>query len=58
MLDRQPEPVRDFLLHCSILDRLNGPLCDAVTEGTDGQRMLEELERANLFLVPLDGERR
>lgn len=57
VLDRQPEPVREFLLRCSILDRLSGPLCDAVTEGSDGQRMLEELERANLFLVPLDDER-
>jgi LuxR family transcriptional regulator, maltose regulon positive regulatory protein len=50
--------VRTFLLETSILRRLTGPLCDAVTGRSDGQDMLEELERANLFLVPLDEERR
>jgi len=54
VLDRQPEPVRTFLLETSVLDRLCGPLCDAVTGGTDGQRLLEAVERANLFLMPLD----
>jgi LuxR family maltose regulon positive regulatory protein len=58
VLERQPDRVRRFLLETSILERLSGPLCDAVTGGTDGQAMLEELERANLFLVPLDEERR
>jgi LuxR family transcriptional regulator, maltose regulon positive regulatory protein len=54
VLDRQPAEVRGFLLETSILDRLSGALCDAVTGHTDGQAMLERLERANLFLVPLD----
>jgi LuxR family maltose regulon positive regulatory protein len=48
---------RAFLLRTSVLERLNGELCDAVTGDGDGQRMLEELERANLFLVALDDER-
>ena len=54
VLDRQPEHVRDFLLETSILERLSGALCDAVTGDDDGQAMLEAIERANLFLVPLD----
>jgi LuxR family maltose regulon positive regulatory protein len=58
VLERQPERIRTFLVRTSILERLSGPLCDAVTGGSDGQDMLEELERANLFLVPLDHERR
>ena len=45
-------------LRTSILERLCGPLCDAVTGGSDGQARLEELERANLLIVPLDDERR
>jgi LuxR family transcriptional regulator, maltose regulon positive regulatory protein len=58
VLERQPEPVRAFLLQPSVLERLSGPLCDAVTGAPGGQDMLEALERANLFLVPLDEERR
>src|SRR6266508_896568 len=58
VLERQPDRVRAFLLETSVLERLSGPLCDAVTGGSDGQDMLEELERANLFLVPLDEQRR
>jgi LuxR family transcriptional regulator, maltose regulon positive regulatory protein len=58
VLDRQPEPVRRFLLETSILDRLTGPLCDAVTGEPGGKVMLEWLDRANLFLVPLDDQRR
>ena len=58
VLSRQPSQVRDFLLRTSILDRLSGPLCDAVTGSTGSQAMLEHLDRANLFLVPLDGTRR
>jgi LuxR family maltose regulon positive regulatory protein len=58
VLDRQPEVVRRFLLETSILDRLTGPLCDAVTGGTGGRAMLDRLDRANLFLVPLDDQRR
>jgi len=58
VLERQPEHVRAFLLQTSILERLSGPLCDAVTGDSDGQSMLEALERANLFVVPLDEQRR
>jgi LuxR family maltose regulon positive regulatory protein len=54
VLERQPEQVRAFLLETSVLERLSGPLCDAVTGRTDGQAMLEAIERASLFLVPLD----
>ena len=58
VLERQPPEVRDFLLGTSVLERLTGPLCDAVTETSDSARMLEALERRNLFLVPLDDRRR
>jgi LuxR family transcriptional regulator, maltose regulon positive regulatory protein len=58
VLDRQPEEVRSFLVETSVLQNLSGELCDAVTGRPDGQQMLEGLERANLFLVPLDEERR
>lgn len=58
VLDRQPSEVRAFLLDTAVLDRLTGPLCDAVTETTGGARMLESLERRNLFVVPLDDQRR
>jgi LuxR family maltose regulon positive regulatory protein len=54
VLERQPPDVRSFLLETSVLERLSGGLCDAVTGRTDGQAMLEAIERANLFLVPLD----
>jgi len=57
VLDRQEPPVRQFLLETSILDRLSGPLCDAVTGGSNSQEMLERLLHANLFLIPLDEER-
>ena len=57
VLARQPEQVRDFLLDTAVLDRLTGPLCDSVTGRTDGSRVLEDLERDNLFLVPLDTQR-
>ena len=60
VLQRQAEPVQTFLLRTSILDRLCGPLCDAVLidDSASGQETLESLERANLFVVPLDNERR
>ena len=58
VLQRQPEPLRNFLLQTSILSRLTGPLCDAVTGGTGGNAMLEAVDRGNLFLVPLDDHRR
>src|SRR5215213_4512467 len=48
VLQRQPERIRSFLLQTSILDRLNVPLCDAVTGQQDGRGMLEALERGNL----------
>lgn len=57
VLQRQPERVRSFLLQTSILDRLSGPLCDAVNGRKSGKRMLEALERGNLFVVPLDDKR-
>jgi len=52
-----PEAVRVFLLRTSILDQLGGPLCDAVRGAADSEEILAWLERANLFLMPLDGER-
>jgi LuxR family maltose regulon positive regulatory protein len=58
VLDRQPQAVHQFLLQTSIVDRLSGPLCDAVTSRDGSQAMLAALERANLFLVPLDDRRR
>ena len=61
VIDRQPERLRAFLLRTSILDQLCGPLCDAVVEegaDVDSEALLAELERANLFLIPLDDERR
>ena len=58
VLSRQPEDVREFLLKTSIVETLSGPLCEALTDTTDGQEMLEWLERNNLFLVPLDDEGR
>jgi LuxR family maltose regulon positive regulatory protein len=57
VLLRQPEPVRSFLLQTAILDRLNGPLCDAVTGQADGAARLEALHRGNFFVVPLDDTR-
>jgi LuxR family transcriptional regulator, maltose regulon positive regulatory protein len=74
VFDRQPPHIQSFLLQTSILDRLSGPLCDAVLEreirdwrleiaqspisNFQSQAILEHLERANLFIVPLDQERR
>jgi LuxR family maltose regulon positive regulatory protein len=57
VLRHQPDPVRGFLLQSAVLDRLAGPLCDAVTGRDDGSDMLMALERANLFIVPLDDRR-
>lgn len=58
VLDRQPADIRSFLLDTSILDRLSGPLCAAVTGRGDARAVLEGLERSNLFLVALDDRRR
>jgi ATP/maltotriose-dependent transcriptional regulator MalT len=68
VLNRQPDAIQSFLLRTSILDRLCGPLCDAVLEdaaprdapeerSSQSQAALEQLERSNLFLIPLDAER-
>jgi LuxR family transcriptional regulator, maltose regulon positive regulatory protein len=58
VLARQPQPLRAFLVRTSILERLSGSLCDAVLETTDSAEVLVELERTNLFLIPLDEHRR
>src|SRR5437588_3197920 len=57
VLQRQPEDVRSFLLQTSILDRLHGPLCNAVTGQQEGSDRLASLERGNFFVVPLDEQR-
>lgn len=57
ILDQQPDEVLTFLLRTSVLERLCGPLCDAVTGTRDGQEMLEWIERSNAFLMPLDARR-
>jgi LuxR family transcriptional regulator, maltose regulon positive regulatory protein len=54
VLDGQPDHLVRFLLETSVLERLCGPLCEAVTGRADSQALLEQVERANLFLVPLD----
>jgi LuxR family maltose regulon positive regulatory protein len=58
VLARQTEAQKTFLLQTSILDRLCGPLCDAVTGQQDGRQTLEQLKAANLFIVSLDDQRR
>lgn len=60
VLQKQPEDLQGFLLHTSILNRLSGSVCDALwrDEKTSGQERLEYLEHANLFVIPLDNERR
>ena len=67
VLDRQPAGIQAFLLRTSILDRMCGPLCDAVLQEDGdlqnapagaGRETLRHLERANLFVIPLDNERR
>jgi LuxR family maltose regulon positive regulatory protein len=57
VFERQVPEMKDFLLKTSILERLSAPLCNTVAEKTDSQNMLEMLERANLFTVPLDQSR-
>jgi LuxR family maltose regulon positive regulatory protein len=54
VLSQQPEEIQQFLLQTSILDKLNGDLCNAVTGRSDGRALLERLLNANLFLIPLD----
>ncbi len=58
VLEQQPEDIRTFLMQTSILARLSGPLCDALTERTGSNSVLAQLETNNLFIIPLDDERR
>ncbi len=58
VLDQQPESTQTFLLQTSVLQRLSGALCDALTGQDHSQQTLEILERTNLFIIPLDDERR
>lgn len=57
VLSRQPADLRAFLLDVSILGTLTAPLCDAVSKRSDSRDMLERVERANLFLIPIDANR-
>jgi LuxR family maltose regulon positive regulatory protein len=57
VLERQPEELRGFLLRTSVLERLSGPLCDAVLETQGSAALLRQLEASNLFVVPLDDRR-
>jgi LuxR family maltose regulon positive regulatory protein len=57
VLNRQPDMLRDFLLRTSILERMSGALCDALTGRLDGQVTLERLDQGDLFIVPLDAQR-
>ncbi len=57
VLNHLPEYLQRFLLQTCLLERLSGPLCDAVTQQTNSQQMLNTLEKANLFIVLLDDER-
>ncbi|HEU4387331.1 MAG TPA: LuxR C-terminal-related transcriptional regulator [Blastocatellia bacterium] len=58
VIAQQPPAVQTFLLQTAILNRLAGPLCDAVTGQTGGEQILSDLENRNLFLIALDDERR
>ena len=58
VLERQPENIQTFLLQTAVLNRLTGSLCNALTGQNNGQATLEMLEHSNLFIVPLDEERR
>jgi LuxR family maltose regulon positive regulatory protein len=57
VLKQRPEGTGEFLLQTSILERMSGPLCDAVTGQQNSQVILEELDAANLFIIPLDDDR-
>ena len=58
VLNQQPKDILNFLLQTAILDQLSGSLCNALTGQDNGQGILEMLDRANLFIIPLDSERR
>jgi LuxR family maltose regulon positive regulatory protein len=57
VLDNQPLELREFMIRSSVLDRLSGSLCAAVTENPDAERVLRRLERDNAFVVALDSKR-
>jgi LuxR family maltose regulon positive regulatory protein len=57
VIDRQPETIRSFLRQTAILDRLSADLCDTVTGRTDSLSILDRLDKANLFIIPLDHRR-
>lgn len=57
VLNRQPEAIQNFLMQTSILNRMSAPLCEAITKQSNCQNMLDELDRADLFIFPLDSER-
>jgi LuxR family maltose regulon positive regulatory protein len=56
VIDQQPEEIHEFLLKTSILDRLSGPLCQAITGQKNSSQILRQLKDANLFLIPLDDD--
>ncbi|MDP2754938.1 MAG: hypothetical protein Q8P40_11195 [Nitrospirota bacterium] len=58
VLHQQSDDVQSFLLRTSVLDRLCGSLCDAILQSNGGQQILNQLDKTNLFIVPLDAERR
>jgi len=57
VLDSQPPELREFMIQSSVLERLSGPLCTAVTGNPDSERLLRRLERENAFVVALDSKR-
>lgn len=57
VLERQPQDIQRFLLQTAMLERLTGPLCDAVTDRADGATMLARLTQSQLFVTPLDAAR-
>lgn len=56
VLDQQPQEIQKFLLETAILEKFNSDLCNAVTKRSDSKKLLEHLQHANLFLIPLDEE--
>jgi ATP/maltotriose-dependent transcriptional regulator MalT len=57
VLDNEPSELRDFMIQSSVLERLSGPLCTAVTGNPDSERLLQRLERENAFVIALDSKR-
>jgi LuxR family maltose regulon positive regulatory protein len=58
VFNQQPDAIQKFLLHTAVLDRLSGPLCDFLTEGRNSGDLLEVLEKQNMFIFPIDVERK